>query len=256
LPPADLEWIDVDLPKEQRLLYDALVDDLVLPAVNCKDGHAADQEIDRLALMTYAFECLASGQQLQYSLRNKPDLALPFGSQQSGILDEVVRICDEMPDTESVVIFTEYEQFARQIAARLQHMKPILLAGSTGNGQKAEADFANPALGHRVFVATRRGIKALTLTKARYCIVAGFLSYSPWDILQAIYRIRRPGQKADRLMIYALSVRGTLLEWLKARLAGKLQAGLQVLDGASDGAELLNIQDMTQRQFVDAFRGR
>ena len=255
LPSVDLEWIDVELPKSQRELYDSLVDDMVLPAIAVENGAGVSVEVNRLALMTLAFECLASGKQLQYSLRNRPELELPFGANESGILDEIERICREMPDSESIIIFAEYEQFAHQIAERLKWLRPVVLAGGTGNAQQAEADFQDPKKGHRAFVATRRGIKALTLTKARYCVIAGFLSYSPWDILQAIYRIRRPGQKAERLMIYALSVKGTLLAWLKTRLAQKLQSGLQVLDGSTVGAEQLNIQDMTKKQFRDAFRG-
>jgi hypothetical protein len=256
LPFVSLEWVEATMPPDQAKLYDTLISDMVLPAIDKEFGAERERAVQRLALMTYAFECLASGRQLQYSLRNSPELALPFGVDESGILDKVVEICDEIPDPESVVIFTGYEQFANQIAERLAHMNPIVLAGQTGRAEDAERDFQNKALGHRAFVSTTRGIKAITLTKARYCIVAGFLSYSPWDILQAIYRIRRPGQTADRLMVYGITIEGTLLAWLRARLAKKLEYGLQVLDGATGGAEILNIQDMTRKQFADAFRGK
>ena len=256
LPSVGLDWIETELPASQQELYDTLISELVIPTVDEQGNQGQTKEIERLALMTYAFEALASGRQLQYSLRDKPETKLSFGAEESGILDKVRELCDEIPEDESVVIFTGYEQFARQIAERLGDMKPILLAGSTGNAEQAERDFQDASLGHRAFVATTRGIKAITLTKARYCIIAGFLSYSPWDILQAIYRIRRPGQKADRLMVYALTVEGTLLAWLRGRLAQKLESGLQVLDGRVGGAEVLNIQDMTKKQFLDAFKGK
>lgn len=259
LPGADLIWSTVKMGEEQRNLYDDLVGNLIIPAYD-ERGHERDLKIHQMALMTYAFEALASGNQVLFSLRNKiPDAALRFGSSESCIKQEVERILSEMESHERAIVFTGFEQFANELAdyAPIRALNPIVLSGNSGwTSEAAERAFQDPKSKHRVMIGTTKMVKALTLTAARYCIIAGFLSYSPWDIMQAIYRIRRPGQAAEHLMIYGISVEDSLLQWLKNRLATKLEYGLQALDGRAGGAEELGIEQLTHRQFVDAFRGK
>ena len=259
LPQAEPEWIEVEMGATQKRIYKNMVDEEILPTITSR-GHGNDMRLERMALMTYAFECCASTRQLELSAIRKGRLGVQLREKEkheSAILDEVVTMAADMEQDEPLLVFTLFQGFAEEIATHpaFASRKPLLLSGGT-NLKNADAERIFQSGKSNMIVATTKGIEAMTLTRARTVIIAGFLSFSPFDIMQAIYRIRRPGQQAERLMVYCLYTKGTLLEWLQSKLAKKLDAGFKTLDGRTDGADDLGVGAMTDRAFEDAFWGK
>jgi SNF2 family DNA or RNA helicase len=256
-----IAWEEVPMTPNQKKLYFDMVNTEVLAALD--DEKLKKSQVDRFALMTYAFEGAVSCNQLLTGLRKKHgdtvQLATSDGkllSCDSSKLEWIVDFMESLDDDAAVIVFTEFARFAKEIATdpRLAKFKPLLLAGNSPlSSKQAEERFQNHE--SRLLVSTTKGTTAITLTAASYIVVAGKLSWGPIDYQQAIGRAPRPGQ-TKTVMVYLLYAPGTIEAWLRGKLARKLEDNTAVLDGRYDGADELSVGGMSNAQFINAFYGQ
>lgn len=260
IPKADRRWVAVPLGPAQRRVYDTLVDEVVLPTINGADKRPDALAIERLALFTYAFQCCAGMQQLEWSVKNKKADAIladakglvvpPESSKQDWIADFV----ENELNGDSLIVFTAFAHNARHIAAdpRFAHLEPLVLAGDV-KSEKVEREFqTNPR--RRMLVSTAKGYQALTLTKAGIVVFAGFASWNAHRLVQACGRIERHGQKRENLLAFFLYAPHTVEAWLRTKLYQKLQEAEAIVDGR-DLTDDLGIGKLSREDLINAFRG-
>lgn len=258
LPPLDIQWVPVPLADEQMALYTHAVTEGFLTLQ--RDERAAGQPspIQRMALMTTAFEVAASNGQLIEALQAR-------GAGQVVLDDKPVRpvsskldyLAELLPDLDAPALaFTEFARFARQISEdpRLAEYRPTLLAGDYGLSP-GEAERRFQGGDSRLLVSTTRGTTGLNFSRAAYAVVLGKLSYVPAMYIQAMGRMLRPDQKASRLMVYILYAPGTIEEWLMGRLADKLTVQAAAIEGRDNGTEDLGIARLGMAAFRSLFWG-
>lgn len=260
IPKADRRWIAVPLGPAQRRVYNTLVDDFVVPALDSASKKPGALAIESLTLFTYAFQCCASTQQLAWSVRNKDANAVladakglivpPESSKQDWIADFV----ENELNGDSLIVFTAFAHNAHYIAEdpRFAHLEPLVLAGNA-NSQQVEREFqTNPR--RRMLISTSKGYQALTLTKAGIVVFAGFADWNAYKLVQACGRIERHGQKRENLLAYFLYAPHTAEAWLRSKLYQKLLEAEAVVDGR-DLTDDLGIGKLSRGDLVNAFRG-
>lgn len=260
IPKADRRWIAVPLGPAQRRVYNTLVDDFVVPALDAASKKPGALAVESLTLFNYAFQCCAGTRQLAWSVQNRDVNAVladarglvvpPESSKQDWIADFV----DNELNGDSLIVFTAFAHNAQHIAEdpRFAHLEPLVLAGNA-NSQKVEREFqTNPR--RRMLVSTSKGYQALTLTKAGIVVFAGFADWNAYKLVQACGRIERHGQKRENLLAYFLYAPHTAEAWLRAKLYQKLLEAEAVVDGR-DLTDDLGIGKLSRTDLINAFRG-
>jgi hypothetical protein len=158
----------------------------------------------------------------------------------SSKLDEVMNVLDELPwdeDNKSpVVIFSNFVPTLNLLAERFKKANenamemgfepeyPYLWMKAEDDEMTRYNKWKNmfPTMQYRVFMSTiKLGAESINLTPARHCVFID-RSWSPKDNMQAIGRIRRPGQEGQPVVIN-IDARNTIDNYMKAVL--DLKAG-------------------------------
>lgn len=141
---ATPEWVAVPMSPDQRRIYEALIEYVVLPALKPKADGSAERvmmPIEFMTLFTYGFEALADLRQLEWSIQNKAGadasladlegIPIPASSPKTDWLAEFIE--NQLGD-DKLIVFTAYAHLAKFIAddPRFRDLNPLLLSGTGG----------------------------------------------------------------------------------------------------------------------------
>lgn len=172
----------------------------------------------------------------------------------SSKLDEIMNILDELPwdeDAKSpVVIFSNFVDPLELLAARFKKANenamemgfepeyPFIWMKESDNEMARYNKWQNlfPTMQYRVFMSTiKLGAESINLTPAHHCVFID-RSWSPKDNMQAIGRVRRPGQEGQPVVIN-IDARNTIDNYIKDVNTLKQGWFREIFDNESDDPE-------------------
>jgi hypothetical protein len=265
---ATPEWVPVPMSADQRRIYEALIEYVVLPALKPKADGSEERvmlPIEFMTLFTYGFEALADLRQLEWSIQHKAGedarladlegIPIPASSPKTDWLVEFV--ANQLGD-DKLIVFTAYAHLAKFIAddPRFRDLNPLLLSGTGGlSSQEVERHFRNPE--HRMVVATSKGYKALDLSPANIIVGLGFTAWNATELIQALGRIGGPRQTKERLLSFMLYAPDTLEDWWRLdKLATKLADAGAAIDNNAQAANELGLTRLRAGEIISAFYGK
>lgn len=138
----------------------------------------------------------------------------------SSKLDEVMRILEELDGDEQIVVFSNFKAPLMMLERRLDKARIPYLHLQQHHSEATRYKLWHdewPTKKHKVFMSTLAlGGESINLSSAEYII---FLdrSWSPKDMMQAVGRVYRPGQKGAVEVIY-INAKGTVDGYVKSKL--------------------------------------
>ena len=193
LPPLTFEWRTVDMSLAQK----TLVDELLKYAKQGENG---------ILPVWQLLHCCADGTDVVHLSQSEILDALPMDvipSEASPKLKEISDVLEEIPESEKVIIFTQFSRFARRIQEHLGDA--MLITGDMPGDQRAEAieKFrVSPTI--RYLVATDCMSIGMSFSEINYMIQADI----PADISafqQRAGRIHRIDSKEPKVVICLVS---------------------------------------------------
>ena len=192
LPPLTFEWRIIEMTPTQK----TLVDELLRYA---KEGENGILPVWQL------LHCAADGTDVVHESQSEVLDALPMNAipaEVSPKIKEIGDVLEEIPETEKVIIFTQFARFAKRIQ---MHLGATLITGEMTGEERAAtiATFrADPT--KRVLVATDCMAIGVSLSEINYMIMADI----PADIsafIQRAGRIHRIDSKEPKVVICLVS---------------------------------------------------
>jgi len=213
LPPKTYINLPIELKKEDWNKYKMAEDEFIEYLKNIKKKNK--NEIDR----SMAAERLVK---LNY-LRQIASM---------GKIDSAIEIIENIvSNNKKILVFSAYNEPLKQLYNYFNE-QAVLLIGETQNKDRGEIiNKFQTDDGCKIFLA---GIKAggvgVTLTSASTVL---FLDYSfvPADMIQAEDRVHRPGQTADKIIIYQLNAKNTIDEKMVNILDKKKKIIYELIEG-------------------------
>lgn len=141
----------------------------------------------------------------------------------SSKLNEVMTILEELDGDEQVVVFSNFKPPLHLLSERLEKARIPYLHLEQSHSEAKRYEMWHdlwPQRKHKVFMSTLAlGGESINLSSAEYLI---FLdrSWSPKDMMQAVGRVYRPGQKGAVEVIY-INAKGTVDGYVKSKLDRK-----------------------------------
>jgi len=192
LPPLTFEWRVIEMTPVQKTLVDELL------------KYAKERE-DGVLPIWQLLHCAADGTDVVHESQSEVLSALPMNvipAEASPKIKEISGVLEEIPETEKVIIFTQFARFAKRIQT---HFGAALITGDMAGEERAEiilkfrTDSAT-----RVLVATDCMSVGVSFSDINYMIMADI----PADISvfqQRAGRIHRIDSKRPKVVICLVS---------------------------------------------------
>ena len=223
LPPLTFEWRVVEMTSTQKILVDELLK-------YAKEGENGILPIWQL------LHCAADGTDVVHESQSEVLDALPMNmipAEASPKIKEIGDVLEEIPETEKVIIFTQFTRFAKRIQA---HLGATLITGDMTGEERAgiiSKFCTDPAI--RVLVATDCMSIGVSFSDVNYMIMADI----PADISafqQRAGRIHRIDSKMPKVVICLVSE--GLEQDIQAILEEKAKLTEKLLEGNFDPASI------------------
>lgn len=196
LPDLVIKSYKFDLDKATKKAYTSLMDDALIEL----DGDAV--------LAPHILTRMVRGQQLIAS----GELVTEAGDTQTfnikSRVDALLGILAELPKDEPVVIFTRFVKDVETVTKALRSRNKKASIGHL-TGSRNDVDAWQKGSYQYLIANVASGSEGVRLVRASHLIVWS-LSYSLKAYEQMIMRVRRAGQKAQRVFIHVLTAKGTI----------------------------------------------
>ncbi|MFA5174595.1 MAG: DEAD/DEAH box helicase [Candidatus Pacearchaeota archaeon] len=210
LPEKMYETIYIELSDEEKMIYDAIKDEIAQELQNYQITKVLDDKhlkniLVRMIRLKQAADSMKLISEHEYSSK-------------TNALKELLK--DIMHDGDKALIFTQFAGMAEILINELQEYNPLLIAGKVKNEVRQEnvkAFQKNDT--NRILVSTDAGGIGLNLFRAKYVIHFDL----PWSIAkleQREDRAHRIGQE-NKVTVYKLIVQNTMDEYVLKTLHKK-----------------------------------
>ena len=249
LPEKIHQEILVDMSAEQRKVYNQVRDEaFVIIDQIPEEGSilSVDETKKKFLDVSNALAKATRLEQICSSLKllNSPESSNPK-------LAELKRLLKIELDEKQVIVFTQSSKMAKFIQQELEDFNPLLLTGETNAKERAELEhqFQHDSK-YKVFITTKAGGMALTLTKA-YAVIFYDLLWNPQLMNQVMDRSQRIGSEYESILIIWLLTRNSI-QIKKKKVTEKKE---MLLSAVGDGDEnaLAVLQQFTKKELQDLF---
>ncbi|MFP5502099.1 MAG: DEAD/DEAH box helicase, partial [Candidatus Sericytochromatia bacterium] len=219
LPPRRAGIYHLQLPLEERALYDGLSD-----YIRAEFVQSPDKKYLRLVLATLQRELCSSPQAVAHTLKKliaDPDHDEYGRERLRGFLHAAERIrvsrktravaeLLESFEGDQVLIFTEFRQTLSHLASYLEDLGHEVVRFHGGlSAEEKEAAVERFRAGARVMISTESGAEGRNLQFCR-TLINYDLPWNPMRVEQRIGRIDRIGQRSPSVEIFSLVCEGTI----------------------------------------------